>query len=205
MTTRSKALGGGGEGGRERAWWFDEVLLTDRSAAFRGTECGAVTQRTAAEAILGVKNTLDRHWWEPVRRAVLRFAGIDGTILSIGDRQEERKDEGLRPDRVVVSYIDRQGSRRHLIQEHHEGLVAALEEVCARRGWELNVVQAEKLTKEEQLEVAARTTVRFVFCYVLQQGGSESDEGCSDSSCWVFTGMVSVSFYFYFSLTSACC
>lgn len=138
-------------------------MLTDRSAAFRGEECGIKTQRTAAEAILGVKDTLDRHWWEPVRRAVLRFAGIDASVLSIGDRQDERKAEGLGQDRVVVSYIDRQGSRRHLIQEDHEGLVTALEEVCQRRGWELNIVQAEKLSKEEQLEVAAKTTVCLAF------------------------------------------
>ena len=152
-----------------RAWWFDTVLLSDRSAAFRGAECGERTQRTAAEAIKGVVERagrtgfLERGWWEPVRRGVLRFAGLSQRTLDIGARAFKHAERGSLRDggveEIVVTYITRQGVKRHLVEEDHEGLVSALTKLCDRRGWELNVVPMERLTKEEQLAVAARTTV----------------------------------------------
>jgi hypothetical protein len=155
-----------------RAWWFDTVLLADRSAAFRGPECGAVTQRTAAEAVKGVVSRegrtgfLERGWWDPVRRNVLRFAGVSEHILDVGTRAFKRASHGSPRaggvDEVVVSYISRQAVKRHLISEDHDGLVSALTELCERRGWELNVVAMERLTKEEQLAIAARTTVSTI-------------------------------------------
>lgn len=62
---------------------------------------------------------------------------------------------------VVITYIDRQGVRRHLIEDDHKRLVDGLVELCAVKGWELNVAQAEKLTKEQQVDLAARSTVRL--------------------------------------------
>ena len=61
---------------------------------------------------------------------------------------------------VVITYISRQGVRRHLVEEDHERLVQELTELCSKKGWKLYVVQAERLTKEEQLELAAKSTVR---------------------------------------------
>jgi hypothetical protein len=155
-----------------RAWRFDIVLLADRSAAFRGPECGDRTQRTAAEAVKGVVSRegrtgfLERGWWEPVRRNVLRFAGVGEYILDIGNRAFENASRGsLRTggvEKVVVTYISRQAVRRHLITENHEGLVDALTELCGRRGWELNIVAMEQISKEEQLVIAARTTVSII-------------------------------------------
>ncbi|PSR81860.1 hypothetical protein PHLCEN_2v6232 [Hermanssonia centrifuga] len=153
-----------------RTWHFDSVLLSDRSAAFRGVICGTQVHRTAGEAFHFMRNNgnLTRWWWEPVRRAVLRFASVDQRVLEVGVRaqieSEKAKIDGLAGSRsqrqdVVVTYIDRQGVRRHLIDEDHERLVAALHQMCAIKGWELNIVQAEKLTKEQQLNLAARTTV----------------------------------------------
>jgi hypothetical protein len=152
-----------------RVWWFDTVLLSDRSAAFRGLECGERTQRTAAEAVNGVVKRagrtgfLERGWWEPVRRNVLRFAGENERTLDVGTRAFMQAEHGTPPnggvEEVVVTYISRQGVRRHLIPEDHEGLVHALVELCHRRGWELNVVAMERLSRDEQLALAARTTV----------------------------------------------
>ena len=155
-----------------RAWWFDTVLFSDRSAAFRGPECGERTQRTAAEAVKGVVERaggtgfLERGWWEPVRRSVLRFAGLSQRTLDIGTRAFKRLGRGSLRDsgveEVVVTYITRQGVKRHLVEEDHEALVRALAELCDRRGWELNVVPMERLSKEEQLAIAARTTVMLL-------------------------------------------
>jgi hypothetical protein len=156
---------------KSRAWRFDRVMLVDRSAAFRGSECGSRTQRTAAEAMRGVvpkgldgepiNEFLPRGWWEPVRRQVLRFVGVRPSVLNMFDANHpERVPEN---NRIVVSYISRQSVRRRLIDADHERLVSALEELCIRRGWELNIVQAEKLSREEQLAIAARTTVSSCF------------------------------------------
>ena len=152
-----------------RAWWFDTVLFSDRSAALRGSECDERTQRTAAEAVKGVVERaggtgfLERGWWEPVRRSVLRFAGLSQHTLDIGTRALMRSERGSLRDgveEVVVTYITRQGGvRRHLIEEDHEALVRALVELCDRRGWELIVAPMERLSREEQLAIAARTTV----------------------------------------------
>ena len=161
------SLHAGESGGR--SWWFDTVLLADRSAAFRGPECGERTQRTAAEAIKGVVERagrtgfLERGWWDAVRVNVLRFAGVPERTLDVGTRAYKRASRGSPRtggvEEVVITYISRQGVRRHLVPDDHEGLVRALTELSERRGWVLNVVAMERLTKEEQLALAARTTV----------------------------------------------
>lgn len=157
-----------------RAWHFDKVLFADRSAAFRGEVCGAQVHRTAGEAIhyMHRVGNLTKLWWEPVRRGVLRFAGVDDETLDIGVRAEEGAlakvkkpvlgGEVAKRQEIVVTYISRQGARRHLIEEHHDALAQALEEMCTAHGWELNIVMAERLTKDEQVELMARTTVSFI-------------------------------------------
>ena len=158
------------DGQHARAWHFDKVLLTDRSAAFRGVICGTQVHRTAGEAFHHMRKlgTLSKWWWEPVRRAVLRFADVDEEVLSIGVRaaaQAEKEKNGVVAlpglgEKVVVTYINRQGVRRHLIDEDHQRLIQELSKLCESKGWEFNDVKAERLTKEQQLELVARTTVR---------------------------------------------
>jgi len=61
---------------------------------------------------------------------------------------------------IVITYISRQEAKyRRLEQADHEALVKALEELCKRRQWELNAVFPEKLSREEQWRIAARTTI----------------------------------------------
>ncbi|TFY54992.1 hypothetical protein EVJ58_g8531 [Rhodofomes roseus] len=158
----------------ERAWHFDTLMLTDRSAAFRGESCGSRNQRIASEAVehMEKQGTLSKWWWEPLRQAVLRFAGVDQETLEIGvkaDAVAARKDGAevdwagstslSKPQPIVITYINRQGARRHLIDEDHQALVQALTAMCAAHSWELNIVQAEHLTHDEQLKLVARTTV----------------------------------------------
>lgn len=120
---------------------------------------------------------LAKLWWEPVRRAVLNFAGVPKDVQDIGIKVEaDAKNKVKKPtlddkrpfksttsgtvgQDVVITYISRQGVRRHLIDQDHENLVFALEELCAIKGWELNIVQAERLSKEDQLALVAKTTV----------------------------------------------
>ncbi|KAG7443807.1 uncharacterized protein BT62DRAFT_902099 [Guyanagaster necrorhizus] len=145
----------------DRAWHFPLVLLTDRSAAHRGVLCGSQTQRIASEAWeymrerSGVLGFTVGGWWEPVRASVLKFAGLD-VVRWEGD-------DLPMPDKAVITYISRQGTpRRRLTDEAHDSLVTALQELVERKkeeGWELNVIQAERMSRDAQLHVAARTTI----------------------------------------------
>lgn len=118
-------------------------------------------------------------WWEPIRRQVLRFAGTSEDVINRNlwghgavnpatlDRDPELRlrlgqPELAPPDdwRPLVTYISRQSSRRRLTAESHADLVKALEKHSKAKGWELQIVEAENMSKEEQLNLAARTTVR---------------------------------------------
>lgn len=166
----------------DRAYHLETVMIADRSAAFHGTLCGSTNQRIAAEAYepLWDSGRLQNEWWEPVRREVLRFAGVEEKIMGLGVEiekvwEEEREKAGralgnnknalsiqvpIAKEKTVITYISRQAARRHLIREDHELLVASLQEMTARKGYELIIIEAEKLSKDEQLSVMSRTTVR---------------------------------------------
>lgn len=164
-----------GQKDNDRAWHFPTVLLTDRSAAHRGVVCGSQTQRTAAEAWEFMKQANQLMgfrvggWWEPIRAAVWRFAGaplaIDG-VSSTEQNQQLNSENSLAlpmPEKIIITYISRQGvHRRKLTAQDHDRLVASLQELVARKGdsWRLDILYAEKMTKDEQVQAAARTTVR---------------------------------------------
>ncbi|CAK5268519.1 unnamed protein product [Mycena citricolor] len=145
----------------ERAFHFPLALLTDRSAAFRDPICGWFTQRTAANAWMAMakegKIDLVGNWWASMRAAVIRYAG--------GDPQEDLSPTLKMPETIVITYINRQGTRRHLKEEDNRQLVQAIEELVARknqeggRQWEFHDVQAERLTLDEQIQMAAKTHI----------------------------------------------
>ncbi|KAJ7505544.1 hypothetical protein B0H11DRAFT_428151 [Mycena galericulata] len=156
-----------------RVWHFPRLLLSDRSAAHRGKICGTQTQRIASEAwkhmqakhqLMGINGA---EWWEPVRTAMLHFGETPIPMVSSGHVRSQTSlgytKIGLdSPKKVVITYISRQRmTRRLLTQESHVGLVAALTELVQRKGdsWELNILEAEKMTKEEQLQVMGRTDI----------------------------------------------
>ena len=165
-------------------------MLADRSAAFRGKLCGSQNQRTASESVdtLIARSKLDKSalWWRPIKHAVWRFAGVasDGEGPSSGDHalgdnsQASTPPEFEETEKIVISYISRQSSRRRLIPEDDEALVTSLKSLVQRKNtelasgdkeWELNVVKAETMTKDEQVRLSARTTVSSPFpCAHLQ-------------------------------------
>lgn len=92
------------------------------------------------------------------------------------------------PEKIVLTYIDRQTAHsRNLIESHHLGLIQAIQELVDKKNrerrvvleqekegspdltekrskqipleWEFSVMKAEKMSKDEQVRVAARTTV----------------------------------------------
>ncbi|KAG9078831.1 hypothetical protein FS749_009101 [Ceratobasidium sp. UAMH 11750] len=163
------------------AYLYQTLLLVDRSASFRGQYCG-VNARTVSEAVEATRKDLEdgpgkdkgRWWWEPVRRRVLKMAGVHEAIQDLslwwygGEEDVKRLQGGLEGGKptVVITYISRQtAGRRKLVQADHEVLVAELKDLVARknaqgvRPWHLEIVEAEHLSREEQVRLAARTTV----------------------------------------------
>ncbi|KAK7033150.1 hypothetical protein R3P38DRAFT_2921039 [Favolaschia claudopus] len=146
----------------DRAWHFPLVLFTDRSAAFRSPICGAYTQRTAAEAWMLMakagKIDLIGNWWASIRDTLSRYAGSaptdDPPSATLPDSQN-----------IIITYINRQGTRRHLRDEDNLALVAAIEQMVERKNrqgtkkWEFNNVHAERITLDEQIRFAAKTTI----------------------------------------------
>ena len=90
------------------------------------------------------------------------------------------------PEKIVISYISRQATRhRKLVKEDHYVMVQALQELVGKKNkerqaviyaidgrsgdpmtlrtippeWEFSELEAEKLTKENQIKASARTTV----------------------------------------------
>jgi len=107
-------------------------------------------------------------WWEPIRAAVWRVAGANMVVdidagLERPDVKADVNELSLpMPEKIIITYISRQGvSRRKLLQDDHDALVIALQDLVARKGpsWELHVLHAERMTKDEQIQAAAKTTV----------------------------------------------
>lgn len=191
----------------DRAYHLDTVLIADRSAAFKGKLCGSINHRIASEAYepLWDEGRLQKEWWEPVRREALRFAGVDERTMNRGveieEAWEKEKEKNLKAlgdnqktlsvpipiakDKAVITYISRQSARRHLIPEDHKLLVDSLQEMATRKGYEFNIIEAEHLSKDEQLGVMSRTTV-WKHAYLLSLK-SLTEAFCR--SCLAFTEM----------------
>jgi len=97
------------------------------------------------------------NWWASMRAALIRYAG--------GDPHEDLSPVLQVPETVVITYINRQGTRRHLLEEDNRALVAAVEELVERKNreggkkWEFNDVHAEQISLDEQIKFAAKTTI----------------------------------------------
>lgn len=132
---------------------FDRVLVADRSAAMRSYNFHRY-QRTAAAAFALPGNM---NWWMPIRNNVVEFAGLDPNV------------GGGTTSTPVITYISRQEwGRRMLIPADHDKLVEELYKLRDNYGYEVNIVAAEKMTRVEQIRLAARTTV-CVHLFVLSK------------------------------------
>ncbi|KAF8967090.1 hypothetical protein BDZ97DRAFT_1656921 [Flammula alnicola] len=127
-----------------RPFVFERVLVADRSAAMLSYNY-ARYQRTAGSA-MALPGSMN--WWRPIRNNVVEFAGVKPEV------------GGGTTSKAVITYISRQKwGRRMLIPEHHDKLVAALYKLRDEHGYEVNVVNAESMSRLEQIRLAARTTI----------------------------------------------
>jgi len=129
-----------------RAFVFERVLVVDRSAAMLSFNF-ARYQRTAA-APFGLPGSVN--WWQPIRNNVVEFAGRNTTT----------EEDAATAKTPVITYISRQKwGRRMLLPADHERLVKALEKLREEHGYEVNIVNAEDMTRLEQIQLAAKTTI----------------------------------------------
>ncbi|KAH9855649.1 hypothetical protein C2E23DRAFT_866735 [Lenzites betulinus] len=131
-----------------RVFVFDRVVLGDRAAAMNG-EMYLRTQRTAANAF-SLPGSVN--WWTTIRNNVVGFSSLDENAGAMSVAGVITK--------PVITYISRQGwNRRMLIQADHDRLVSELYRLRDTYGYEVNVVEMDKLTRIEQFSLAARTTI----------------------------------------------
>lgn len=134
---------------RERAelgatYVLDRVVLADRSGAMQSFNF-ARYQRSASAAFSLPGSA---SWWLTMRNNVIQYAGLSAAA-----------GEGT-TKRPVITYISRQEwGRRMLIKEDHDRLVNELYKLRDNYGYEVNIVAAEKMSRVEQLRLAARTTI----------------------------------------------
>ncbi|GFZ43519.1 hypothetical protein JCM24511_01239 [Saitozyma sp. JCM 24511] len=95
---------------------------------------------------------------------------VDVLALEAEEAEEDQEDREMREQDIkamsahsgkpVITYISRQDwGRRMLLPESHESLVTELLELERKYGWEVNIVSMDKLSRDEQIRLAARTTI----------------------------------------------
>ncbi|WVQ97454.1 hypothetical protein IAU59_004567 [Kwoniella sp. CBS 9459] len=71
-----------------------------------------------------------------------------------------KKEKQAKMGKPVITYVSRQEwGRRMLKKEGHDSLVKELKELEKKYGWEVNIVSMDKLSRDEQIRLAARTTI----------------------------------------------
>ncbi|WVQ70868.1 hypothetical protein IAR50_000393 [Cryptococcus sp. DSM 104548] len=93
---------------------------------------------------------------------------IEALEAEEGAMQEEKqelrekiiKEKQAQAGTPVITYVSRQDwGRRMLLKESHESLVHELRELEKKYGWEINIVSMDKLSRDEQIRLSARTTI----------------------------------------------
>lgn len=107
-----------------------------------------------------------------------------GVGVGVTDLEPHGSPAGYKP---IVTYISRQSSRRRLTAESHTELVKIMEERAKKLDFEFLVIEAEKLSKEEQIAIAAKTTVSAKSNHTSEIG--HIAKLWCDRSCLVYTGM----------------
>jgi hypothetical protein len=100
------------------------------------------------------------YWWKPIRDKVVQVAGGPVGPVSDNSTVHDLDLTGRRAKRQVITYISRQEwGRRMLIPSDHHRLIYYLENLAKTFGYELNVVSADQLSRQAQIQLAARSTV----------------------------------------------
>ena len=105
---------------------------------------------------------VSRHYWAPVRRAVVESAAGTRKIVWPGEAELDAMAKGktTKRERPVITYVNRQSTGRRLLEQDHDALVAALEDLGRKHDYEVVVASMEFMNKFDQIYLSSRTTVR---------------------------------------------
>lgn len=133
---------------------LDRVVLGDRAAWERGP--GNVKNPEHRYPLV-----VSRHWWAPVRRAVVEYAAGVREVVWPGEGELDAMAKGrtAKRERPVITYVNRQSTGRRLLDQDHEALVVALEELGRKYDYEVVVASMEFMNKFDQIYLSSRTTV----------------------------------------------
>jgi len=127
-----------------RPFIFDRLVLQDSTAARRDPNFLPLEKITAPADRLPKSPS----WWAPMRWNVVTFSGL------------RRDPELILQNKPVITYISRQSwGRRMLRTTDHETLVKALQRLRGKHGWELNIVELEGMSREQQIRLVGRSTI----------------------------------------------
>lgn len=94
----------------------------------------------------------------PDRRSI--DAAVERRAIGASDEAPQKESRKYAPSNPVITYVSRQDwGRRMLKPEDHDTLVKELGELEKKYGWEVNIVAMDKLSRDEQIRLAARTTI----------------------------------------------
>lgn len=129
----------------DQAYNFDIVVLAQSAAASQSP--------TYNETHRAFSNTLGlfapRYWWAPVRNGVLEAAGLPRGQTGVIETDHK----------IIITYIVTQGRGLTLEYESHQKLSDELRDLERDYDWEVNIVVPENMSMDEQLSLAARSTV----------------------------------------------
>ncbi|KAF4571671.1 Glycosyltransferase 61 catalytic domain-containing protein [Pleurotus pulmonarius] len=137
---------------------FTRVILEDRSAVMYGYNFQRFQRISSVP--FGLPGSV--HWWMTIRHSIVSFAGVDvayGEAKTLGNHTHQRVGEST-SDTPVITYISRQDwGRRMLIPADHDKLVKELYKLRDDYGYEVNIVSMDKMSRQEQITLAAKTTI----------------------------------------------
>ncbi|KAG8948593.1 hypothetical protein FRC04_009495 [Tulasnella sp. 424] len=129
----------------DQAYTFDIVVLAQSAAASQSP--------TYNETHRALSNTLGlfapRYWWAPVRNGVLEAAGLPRGQTGVIETNHK----------IIITYIVTQGRGLTLEYESHQKLSDELRDLERDYDWEVNIVLPDKMSLDEQLSLAARSTI----------------------------------------------
>ncbi|TFK41768.1 hypothetical protein BDQ12DRAFT_678458 [Crucibulum laeve] len=132
---------------------FERAMIIDRDAAHR--------HEWASRWFKMIGGTMEaiapNNYWEPIRRTTIK--NLLGYLPKLNDRGVVIEPLRANSQLPIVTYISRQGGQRRLSNEAHENLVDALKSLEDERICIFNVASMERLTVQEQIEHAARSTI----------------------------------------------
>ena len=147
-----------------RYWW---TPIRKNLLDFVGANSIDAMAGLTAGDVLGV--AAEEHL-EPEEEDIEKLEAAEGLAAEKEEKKLEKINAKLaKSGKPVITYVSRQNwGRRMLLPASHDSLVKALKDLEKKYGWEVNIADMDKMTRDDQIRLAARTTVSLP---VISGGG----------------------------------